>query len=192
MIFKEDISNNKELIEKTIIEGGIIVYPTYTLYEIGGRADSDEVVNKIYQIKQRDNLKPLTCIVPDFDYIEEYFKVNETIRKEIYSKLPGKFTFLLEPNSKNKISKDSFKDVSKIGVRICNNFIQDIIYSLNIPIFATSANLAEETNPISFESIPSELLKKVDLIIVDDTSTSKKGSTIIEFLENKNYNIIRN
>lgn len=118
--------------------------------------------------------KPLAVIVPDFDYIEEYFKINEIIRKEIYSKLPGKYTFLLNPNSKNQISKKSYENINQISIKICNNFIQDIIYSINIPIFATSANLVEEMNPISFESIPSELLKKADLVIIDDISTSKK------------------
>lgn len=54
MLFKEDISNNKELIEKTILEGGIIIYPTDTSYKIGGRADNDKTVDKIYKIKKVD------------------------------------------------------------------------------------------------------------------------------------------
>ena len=192
LLFREDISKNKELIEQTILDGGVIIYPTDTVYGIGGRADSDEVINKIYELKQREFSKPMSVIVPDFDFIENQFNTNEYIKKKMHSYFPGKYTLLLEPISeKNIVSKDAYKGKEKIGIRICNHFIQDIVYELQLPIVSTSCNISGESTPKSFEQIPSELMKKVDLVLIDDESTSKKASTIINFLENNKEEIIR-
>lgn len=192
LLFREDISKNKELIEQTILDGGIIIYPTDTVYGIGGRADNDEVINKIYELKERDSSKPMSVIVPDFDFIESQFETTEYIKKKLHSYLPGKYTLLLKPISeKNIVSKEAYKGKKKVGVRICNHFIQDIAYELQLPLVSTSCNISGEMTPKSFEQIPSKLMKKVDLVLIDDESTSKKASTIIDFLENNTEEIIR-
>ncbi|MCH8519454.1 MAG: threonylcarbamoyl-AMP synthase [Nanoarchaeota archaeon] len=196
LLFKEDISKNKELIEQTILDGGIIIYPTDTLYGIGGRGDSDEVVKKIYELKKRDENKPLSIIVPDFNFIFNTFKINDTIEKNIRKYLPGAYTILLEVNEDNNSKNNNLSPLlkskeNKIGVRICDHYIQDIVFSLKIPLIATSANISGQTSPSEFEDLEVELLKKVDLVIIDDTQVSGTGSKIFEFSENNTINYIR-
>ena len=191
LLFKDDISKSKELITTAIKDEKIIIYPTDTLYGIGGRADSDEVVKKIYEIKRRENNKSLTFIAPDFDFIENNFSINSEVYKKIHSYLPGKYTLILHPKNDCPISKKCYLNTNTIGVRMCNHFIQDIVYSTQIPLICTSANVSNEASSKCFDDISVELLKQVDLAIIDDDNMSKKGSTIIEFLKNGEEKIIR-
>lgn len=194
ILFKEDITKNKELIEQTILDGGIIIYPTDTLYGIGGRADRDDIVEKVYALKGRDKNKPLSMIVPDFNFINKYFKVDDFTEKTIKKYLPGKYSILLQPNTMFEnipISNIILSMTPKVSVRICDHYIQDIVFSLKVPLISTSANLSGNKSVSKFEDLEDELLKKVDLVIVDDSELSGKGSVIFEILENNSLNFIR-
>lgn len=180
LLFKEDISKNKELIEETILNGGIIVYPTDTLYGIGGRADIDEVVDRVYEIKQRDRDKEVGVIVPDFEYIKTHCEITEQDKKLILAELPGRTTFKVVPKESCLISKKAYLGKEKVNIRICNHFIQDIIYNLQIPIVTTSANISRGEDPTFFEKIPAELLKQCDLVLINDDNMSRKQSKLIE------------
>ena len=195
ILFKEDIVKNRELIEQTILDGGIIIYPTDTLYGIGGRADRDDIVKKIYALKKRDDKKPLSMIVPDFNFIHNYFQIDDFSEKTLKKYLPGKYTILLQPNEtllKNiPISNIVLSMTPKTAIRICNHYIQDIVFSLKIPLISTSANISGNKSISKFEDLEDELLKQVDLIIVDDSQVSGIGSTIFEILENNSFKYIR-
>ncbi|MFT4244524.1 MAG: L-threonylcarbamoyladenylate synthase [Candidatus Woesearchaeota archaeon] len=194
ILFKEDINKNKELIEQIILNGGIIIYPTDTLYGIGGRADRDDVVKRIYELKRRDENKPLSMIIPDFNFINKYFIINDYTEKIIKKYLPGKFTILLSPHKSNSqipISNKILSSTQKIGIRICEHYIQDIVFSLKVPLISTSANLSGNESVSKFEDIEIDLLKKVELVIVDDSLVGGTGSTVFEILENNCLKYIR-
>lgn len=160
----------------------MVVFPTQTRYVIGGRADRDEVFDKIKSITE--NVEDTSqIIVPDFDFIEEHFLIDENIKKELYSKLPNIHSYILKANDDNlKLSKSLFDENNEVGISICNNFIQDIVYSLRLPIFITQATKFQiDKEPRMFENISSELLKQADLIIIDDISVLKKNPKIFEF-----------
>lgn len=194
ILFKEDINKNKELIEETILNGGIIIYPTDTLYGIGGRADSEEVVKKIYELKKRDTNKPLSMIVPDFNFISQYFVMNDFTEKTVKKYFPGKYTILINPKNEIEdipICKSILNMTPKIAIRICDHYIQDIVFSLKIPLISTSANISGEKSICKFEDLEDKLLKRVDLVIVDDLEIGGSGSTIFEILENNSISYIR-
>ena len=180
ILFKEDISKQKEFIEKSILEGGIIIYPTDTIYGIGGRADSESVVKRIYELKQKDRNLPLNVIVPDFNFISTYFEVSDEEQKLLHSKLPGPNTILLTSKDSCPISKSLYKKEEKKGIRICDHYIQDIVFSLKVPLISASCNISNQKPPAIFEDIPDSLLKQVDLVIIDDSEVRGKGSEIFE------------
>lgn len=180
MLFKEDIGKQKQLIENTIINGGIIIYPTDTLYGIGGRADSDEVVEKIYEIKRRDSKNPISVIIPDFNYLNTNFNITEENLKTIRSKLPGAYSFIIKPREEIDLSKKLNLERNKISIRICDHYIQDIVFSFGIPLISTSANFSGDKSPATINNISTELMREVDIVIIDDENVKGEQSKIVE------------
>lgn len=181
ILFKDDVIKQKKLIHDTILNGGIIIYPTDTLYGIGGRADNDEVVEKVYEIKNRDKDKPLSVIVPNFNYLFNNFNITQENQKNIRNKLPGAYSFIVECNNEsNLLSKKLNLSNNTLSIRICNHYIQDIVFSLGVPIISTSANFSGEKSPATFNDISAEMIKKVDIIIIDDTGVLGSRNKIIE------------
>lgn len=180
ILFKEDVTKQKKLIEETILNGGIIIYPTNTLYGIGGRADSDEVVEKIYEIKRKSRENPTSIIIPDFNYLNTNFNITEEGLKMVRNKLPGAYSFIIEPREETELSKRLNFEGTKMSIRICDHYIQDIVFSLGTPLISTSANFSGDKSPATFNEISSELLKQVDIVIIDDENVKGEQSKIVE------------
>lgn len=180
ILFKEDVYKQKDFIEKTILEGGIIIYPTDTIYGIGGRADDNNVVEKISKLKQVNKNLAFKVIVPDFKFISTYFEVSNEELKLLHSKLPGPNTILLTSKDSCPISKNLYKKEEKKGIRICDHYIQDIVFSLKVPLISASCNISNQKPPTIFEDIPDSLLKQVDIVIIDDSEVRGFESEIFE------------
>ncbi|MFP4402554.1 MAG: L-threonylcarbamoyladenylate synthase [Candidatus Nanoarchaeia archaeon] len=191
LLFKEDIIKHKEFILSTLIEGGIIIYPTDTLYGIGGRADWDSVAQRVYDIKKRDKSLPLNVIAPDFDYIENNFILKENDKKILHKYLPGPYTPLLLPQESCSISKLTYSNLEKKGIRICNHYIQDLVFELQLPLISTSANISGDESAKVFDDISPELLKQADIVIVDDDNVSGYQSKIFDIEDNRIISLVR-
>jgi len=181
-------------IVNNIKEGGIIVYPTDTLYGIGGVFSLIEVVEKIDKIKGRGD-KPYSIAVSDFEMLKRFVSYVPKVFKEKFIKLlPGKYTFLFE--AKEDIDKSLLKESKKIGIRIPDQpIILKLIKEIGLPIITTSVNRSGEKPINSFNSIldfieESKLEKSVDIIIDGGILPNSKGSTIID-LTNKTPEYIR-
>jgi L-threonylcarbamoyladenylate synthase len=158
---------------KVLKKGGIIAYPTETVYGIGCNVFDDEAVKKIFAVKGRSFDKPLSVAVADFKTIEELAHLSEEDKKLIKKVLPGPVTFLFP---KKEIISDSVTMGSKlVGVRFPKNRkTLKIIKKAGFPIITTSANLSGEKNPVNWK----EIKLKVDFI-VKGKCKYKKPSTII-------------
>ena len=162
--------------------GGIILYPTDTIWGVGCDACCDIAVKKVYEIKRRDHSKPLICLASSFEMVSEYVEISNLKKlKSISEKSPTTFIF----DNPVKISKYVSNNNYSLGFRVPNdNFCLELIKKFGSPIVSTSANISGIDIPSEFSLISSEIKSKVDYIV--DYGKNKKSytpSTILKFDE---------
>ena len=165
-----------------LIDGGIIIYPTDTVYGIGCDIYNQKAIERIARLK---GIKPekarFSFIVPDLSHLSAYTRfVDNSVFKLMKANLPGPYTFILHANSKVPHILKSKKKT--IGIRIPdNNIILEIVKELGHPILTTSIHDEDEiieytTDP---ELIHENFKEKVDLVI-DGGYGGNIPSTIID------------
>lgn len=162
--------------------GGVVLYPTDTLYGLGADALLDEAVAKIYAIKGRDEGKPIHAIVSDLAMVERYAEITDDARR-LAAKLPqGQVTFIL----KKKAGMDSgiMKDIATFGFRIPDNeFCIEMIRAFGKPITATSANKSGEKPERSVDKILAQLgaaAEGIELVIDAGELPERAASTVVD------------
>ena len=168
--------------------GGVVLYPTDTVYGLGANIFDNLAVKKVFEIKQRSYLKPLSILVSDTDAIDLVAKVSLSQKEVINNYLPGPYTFLLK--KQNIVPRVVTSGSYLVGVRVPDNAIACRLASL-FPITTTSANLSDE----DMLSTPGEILKQlnydIDLVIDVGSLKSKRASIIIDYSEGDNPKIVR-
>ncbi|MDR1682105.1 MAG: threonylcarbamoyl-AMP synthase [Candidatus Symbiothrix sp.] len=174
---------NPREIEKTmqiLREGGIVIYPTDTVYAMGCDALNVRAVEKICDLKKINPQKAnLSIICNDLSGISEYAKVSNTVFKLMKKNLPGPFTFLL--NATNNLPK-IYKNRKEVGIRVPdNNIIRTLVRELGNPILSTSVRTKDDileyaTDP---ELIEEEYGQTVDMVI-DGGYGGLEPSTIVD------------
>ena len=188
MILKVDC--NDEGIGKTfqVIEnGGIVIFPTDTVYGMGCNPYNVNAVEKIYEIKSREKIKPLPVLAYSLDTVKQIARIDTFTEKIIKKYWPGPLTLILELTDKKL--KKSLKLDNKIAVRIPDSKCTLKLLKKCGLLVGTSANISG--NPSSTD--PKECLKNIinyDVFLNGGTITSKGESTIIE-IENEEIKIIR-
>lgn len=181
----ENLSGHKSsLIDKAVEVlncGGVIVYPTDTLYGIGSDATNADAVKKVFEIKGRDFRKPLLVAVADVETAKKivfWNKYADILAKKF---LPGPLTLVLK--KKIKLPEELTCGSERIGVRIPNNSVTlKILKKFGKPITTTSANISGEENITDLKKLSKEIKEKVDLI-VPGRCKYKKPSTVIDLTE---------
>lgn len=180
--WKEGVTN-EELNEvvNIIKDNGIIIFPTETVYGIGGNALSYNVVNKIYEIKQRPREKALTILVKSKEEITKYAEITNEIEMEIIKNfMPGPITLILK-KKKDVIIDSVTAGNNTIGVRIPDNIIvKKILERCDVPIAAPSANISGRPSSINLEDIIKDFDGKVDALIDGGVCKEKIASTIVQ------------
>jgi tRNA threonylcarbamoyl adenosine modification protein (Sua5/YciO/YrdC/YwlC family) len=183
MIVKLYESNNNpkdiERIVDIINDGGIIIYPTDTMYAIGCHGLKERSIEKICKLKNIDPRKNnLSIICYDLSKISEYAKVDNATFKVMRRNLPGPFTFIL--NTSNNLPK-IFRNRKEVGIRVPNNnIIREIVNALDAPIMTTTLPIGDDeieyiTNP---ELIEEKFGDDAD-IIIDGGIGGIEPSTVI-------------
>ena len=182
----EKNNNPKDLdrIVRVLEEGGIIIYPTDTMYAIGCHALKERAIERICKLKGIDPRKnSLSIICYDLSNISEYAKVDNQTFKLMKRNLPGPFTFIL--NSGNRLPK-IFKNRKEVGIRVPDHaVIREICQLLDAPILTTTLPFSEGedieyvTNP---ELIEEKFGNEADLI-VDGGLGGVEPSTIVNCTE---------
>jgi L-threonylcarbamoyladenylate synthase len=181
---------DKEGIEKTfqvIKKGGIVVFPTDTVYGIGCNPYNANAVEKIYEIKSREKIKSLPVLAYSLDTVKEIARIDTFTEKIIKKYWPGPLTLILELTDK-KLKKSLNLD-NKIAVRIPDSKCTLKLLEKCGLLVGTSANISG--SPPATD--PKECLKNItnyDVFLNGGTITSKGESTIIE-IENEEIKIIR-
>jgi len=169
-------------------QGGVIAYPTDTIYGIGCDIFNRKGVKKIYQIKQRDPRKPFSFICADLSEVANYAQVSNFAFKIMKRYLPGPYTFVLEAS---RVVPELLTTRQKtVGIRIPQNQIAlGIVQELGHPLVTTSAN----TSGAEVHQDPAEIdlaLGKMLDLVVDGGLLSGEPSTVIS-LVNDEIEILR-
>jgi len=172
---------NETQIKEAILAGKVFIYPTDTLYGIGGNALDKNVVKKIYEIKKREGKKPLSVIMGSLAMVEEYCELSKVQTEVLINYLPGPYTFIL------KLKKPiPATETDKVGIRVPEHqFARRLSAQLNIPIITTSANLSGKKDAYQVKDIQKSILKAVDFVIDMGETTYKQGSTVVDLTEMK-------
>ena len=180
---------NNETIKKAlsiIDSGNIIIYPTDTLYGFGVDATNSKAIDKLNDLKKRND--PLSIIVSSKDEIEQYGKIKKDSKKIINKIFPGPFTILIDSLTSN-LSPLVNPGSNYIGLRIPNHWFPiKLVEEFGKPIITTSVNRKNEPSLTDVY----EMQKKFPNINIfqDDINIDSKGSTIVNLSENP-YLIIR-
>ena len=176
--------NKIEYAKKLLRSGELVIFPTETVYGLGGNANDKNAIKRIYNIKKRPANNPIICHFESLEEIKKDFHVSK-IEEILANKLwPGPITLILRKKAKSKISKLVSNKSSYIGCRIPKDKIAlKLLKSLNFPVAAPSANFSEKTSVTKFEDLDKILIKKIFTI---KGKQSKLGleSTVIKVKKN--------
>ncbi len=160
--------------------GGIIVYPTDTVYGMGCDLFNKRGIEKIYEIKRRDKKQPLSFVCADLKDISRYAMVSNFAYKTMRRLLPGPYTFILEAS--RLVPKILLQKRNAVGIRVPDNEIcLALVRTLGNPIINTSAKLEQDeavSDPFEIE----KKLKQVELVI-DGGSLASEQSSVVSLID---------
>ena len=187
-----EINPQKRLIEQAcdvLQNGGVILYPTDTVYALGCDIRKKSAIEKIYRIKKIDKKKPLSIVLTDISMMSEYVKfVSNDAFKIMKKAFPGPYTFIFKASK--LVPELLITNQKTIGVRIPNNKIAlELVKTLNSAILSTSVNTPEGDYVIDPDNLDKELRNQIDLII-DVGIKSSNPSTVVDF-SGGNIDVIR-
>jgi L-threonylcarbamoyladenylate synthase len=192
----ESLKKNSKILEEAadvLRSGGVILYPTETIYGLGANALDDEAVLNIFKIKKRDINKPLSVLVRDMQMAKKIACIDSKAELILNKIWPGPVTIVLR--KKDILPYSVTADGETVAVRISSNpFVQSLMSRLDFPITSTSANLSGEKNMLSSEEINytfSKLEFPPDTFINAGNLSSDKPSAIIDLTDIKNPRIVR-
>lgn len=176
MTFEEDIKESVNTLRK----GGIILYPTDTIWGLGCDPTNEEAVSKIFNIKSRSEGKSLIILADGLSMVERYVAEIPEIIYELAEVSESPLT-IIYPRGKNLASGVCSEDGS-VAIRICHDeFCKELISRFRKPVVSTSANFSGSPSPANFDDIEEALTEKVDYTVKyrqDDRSKSQVSPVI--------------
>jgi tRNA threonylcarbamoyl adenosine modification protein (Sua5/YciO/YrdC/YwlC family) len=166
-----------ERVVEVLGRGGLIGYPTDTIYGIGCDLFNREAIEKIYRLKKHDPTKPLSFICSDLNDISQYARISNYAYKTMRRLLPGPYTFILE--STRLVPKIAMTKQKTVGIRVPDNRIcLKIVERLGHPIISTSVYKANEELYSDPVEIGERLGKQLDLVIDGGIIMAEHSSVI--------------
>ena len=183
-------SNNYEKLKypaDIIRNGGIVVFPTETVYGIGTNGLDTNAVEKLFEIKERPLDKPISLLVSDFEMIEKVAKNITEVEYKIMKKFfPGPLTIIL--NKRDIVPDIVTSGGDTVGIRMPKEEItRKLIEYAGVPIAAPSANISGKPSGIELTEIIKEFEEKVDYFIDGGKSKIGISSTIVKVIDEIPY-----
>ena len=187
MDFNEEINNALAVMKR----GGIILYPTDTVWGIGCDATNADAIDKIYGLKKRSETKAMICLVSDFKMLNQYVEDVPEVAYDILKYAAQPTTIIYDKPirvAENLVSEDN-----TLGIRVTKDeFCQKLIRKMKRPLVSTSANISGEPTPESFHEISPEILKGVDYVVnLQQSKKTAKPSAIIKLSNDGKVQVIR-
>lgn len=169
------------IVEKTIQvlkNGGVVIFPTDTVFGIGARIDHEQAVERIFMLKKRSVTQAVPILVSSITMAKAYAEVSPEVERLMARYWPGGLTIIL-PAKKN-VPTSITGGTHTVGLREPNHHVLcNIIEKLGVPIIGTSANLHGEPSPTSVSELDPRLTPLVDYILPGECG-GKKSSTILD------------
>lgn len=176
-----DLSHEIERCGEILRSGGVVAFPTDTVYCLGAAITNRKAVARIFQIKGRNTTKALPVLVADISQMKELAsKMPDIVCRLSQRFLPGALTLVLPKT--NKVSDDITGGLKTVALRIPDNKIAlDLIKAAGAPLTGTSANLSGKPSTLTAEEVRKQLGSMVDYIIDGGRVTGGVESTIVDF-----------
>lgn len=184
----------KTEIEKSLAvlkKGGLILYPTDTVWGIGCDATNPEAIEKVYALKQRHESKALICLVSDFKMLNQFVEDVPEVAYDIlkYAVKPTTIVY----DKPIRVAENLVPENNTLAIRVTKHrFCSELIRKFRRPIVSTSANISNEPTPSAFSEVSEEIIAGVDHIV--DWDRNKKGgspSAVIRLANDGTVSIIR-
>lgn len=188
MTQEEDIRNAV----KTLREGGVILYPTDTVWGIGCDATNPEAVKKVYEIKRREDSKALICLVDSDARMQMYFRQVPDMAWQVIDVSDRPTTIVLD--GAVNLAPNLLAEDGSVGIRITREpFSSELCHRFQKAIVSTSANISGEPAAQNYRDIAPELLEAVDYVCIARRQEHKphKPSAIIRFWQDGQVKVIR-
>jgi L-threonylcarbamoyladenylate synthase len=188
MLYEEDIKNALAVLK----EGGVILYPTDTIWGLGCDATNASAVEKLFRIKSRETTRSLLILVDGEKMLERYVAEVPEVAFELISVSDSPIT-LIYPEGRNLAAGVCNADGS-VGIRICHEkFCSELIERFGKPVVSTSANFSGHPSPSLFNEIEKELIAEVDFVVRYRQNDRQKHSPspVIKIEKNGIIKIIR-
>lgn len=177
-----------ELIKNTILEGGIIAYPTDTFYGFGCDLFNIKAIRLLYHIKRLDQKRPMSIICSDFKEISIYGIITDFAFDVLRRYLPGPYTFVLK--AKKIMPKLLMTDKKEVGIRVPDHPVPiGLVRLIERPIINTSARIAGEDIITDPKEIEKRFKGMID-VIIDGGIIIGEPSTVIKIVDD-NMEILR-
>nr|WP_299338278.1 L-threonylcarbamoyladenylate synthase [Allomuricauda sp.] len=183
----QEINKSIEVLKK----GGLILYPTDTVWGIGCDAGNPEAVKKVYALKKREDSKALVCLVAHQAMLERFVEKVPDVAYDIMDFATKPTTIVFDNPigiAKNLIASDN-----SLAIRVASDqFCQRMVQKFGKPVVSTSANISGMPTPKDFDSISEEILKGVDYVVnlpLENKNTSP--SSIIKLGNDGQVKVIR-
>jgi L-threonylcarbamoyladenylate synthase len=184
----KDLKNAVE----TLKYGGIILYPTDTIWGIGCDATNPKAVQRIYDIKEREDSKSMLVLMENPALLDRYVDDVPEVAWDLVEISSTPLT-VIYPEAKN-LAKNLIAEDGSIGIRFTKEkFTSQLLQRFRRPLVSTSANISGEKSPAFFDEISDEIKNKVDYIVEfrQDDYTPAKPSSIIKLGPGGKIDIIR-
>lgn len=188
MTREEDIRKAVEVLRK----GGVILYPTDTVWGIGCDATNSEAVKRVYDIKQRDDSKALICLVDSDARLQRYIRKVPDVAWQLLDCCDKPTTVILDGAvnlAENLIAEDG-----SVGIRITQEpFSKELCFRFQKALVSTSANISGEPAAQNYSDIDPKIIEAVDYVCWSRRQEHKphKPSSIIKLTEDGQVTIIR-
>ncbi|MEZ4793283.1 MAG: L-threonylcarbamoyladenylate synthase [Gelidibacter sp.] len=176
---------------QTLKQGGLLLYPTDTVWGIGCDAANAEAVSKIFKLKQREDSKALICLVADDRMLKKYIKKIPEVAYDILDVSEEPITIIYD--GPQNLASNLIASDNTIAIRIpYDEFCFQLLRRFNGAIVSTSANISGFPTPKSFKEISPDILKGVDYVVnLHREKTNTKPSSIIKLGNDGKVKIIR-
>ncbi len=187
MDINQEIHNAFEIIK----EGGIILYPTDTVWGIGCDATNPEAIAKIYKLKQRAETQSMICLMNGEKMLYNVFKDIPEVAWQIMDLSENPTTLILD-NPRN-VAANVIATDKTLGIRLVKEpFCFKLMERMKKPLVSTSANISGQPTPKSFKEISPEIIKGVDYVVnLHHDKICDKPSTIIKLTNDCQVKVIR-
>ncbi len=184
----DDLKNALEVLR----QGGVILYPTDTIWGLGCDATNEQAVGRIYAIKKRPDTKSMLVLMENPALLERYVDDVPEIAWDLIEITTTPLTIIYE-KAKN-LAVNLLAEDGTVGIRFTReSFSRELISRFRRPVVSTSANISGQHAPASFRDIPEEIRNSVDYIVKykQDDTTPRQPSSIIKLGSGGKVEIIR-